>query len=126
MLGAENPQWPEVSSTIRSVRRTTMRTTLWLAACVATVFLAAASAGLAQSTSPSTSSPEAGTEGTATSPPMTQSEREAQSRLEAAGYTRVRDVKSSKEGTSAKAMKDGKEVELVIDSDGKVMKEMER
>jgi len=52
---------------------------------------------------------------------MTPSEREAQARLEAAGYTRVRDVKSSPEGISAKAMKDGKEVALVIDSNGKVM-----
>ncbi len=88
-----------------------MRTTLRLAACAATVFLAATSPGHTQSTSPSTP----------TSSPMTPSEREAQARLEAAGYTRVRDVKSSPEGISAKAMKDGKEVALVIDSNGKVM-----
>jgi hypothetical protein len=41
-------------------------------------------------------------------------------KLEAAGYTKVSDIKSTAEGTSAKATKDGKEVRLVIDSKGQV------
>jgi hypothetical protein len=40
-------------------------------------------------------------------------------KLEKAGYTQVRDVKSTAEGIAAKAMKDGKEVSLVVDSSGK-------
>jgi hypothetical protein len=42
------------------------------------------------------------------------------SALEKAGYTQVRDVKSTPEGISAKAVKDGKEVSLFIDSSGKI------
>jgi hypothetical protein len=41
-------------------------------------------------------------------------------KLEAAGYTKVSDIKSTAEGTSAKAIKDGKEVRLIIDSKGQV------
>jgi pectin methylesterase-like acyl-CoA thioesterase len=55
-----------------------------------------------------------------TSSRMTASEQEAQRRLENQGYTQVTDVKSTAEGISAKAMKDGKEVVLTIDSSGKV------
>ena len=51
---------------------------------------------------------------------LTQTEQNALSALEKAGYTQVRDVKSSAEGISAKAVKDGKEVSLVIDSSGKI------
>ena len=51
---------------------------------------------------------------------MTASEQEAQRKLESQGYTHVRDVKSTAEGISAKAMKDGKEVALTIDSSGQV------
>src|SRR5436309_15785558 len=100
-----------------------MKATLRLAACAAAVFVAAALPGVAQSTSPSTptSSPEAGAAGPGTSSPMTPSERAAQAKLEAAGYTRVKDVKSTAEGVSAKAMKDGKEMALVVDSNGRVM-----
>ena len=39
-------------------------------------------------------------------------------KLEKAGYTQVRDLKSTAEGIVAKAMKDGKEVSLVVDSSG--------
>jgi hypothetical protein len=49
---------------------------------------------------------------------MTQEELVA--KLEAAGYTKVSDIKSTAEGTSAKAIKDGKEVHLVVDSNGQV------
>ncbi|QOZ31105.1 PepSY domain-containing protein [Bradyrhizobium sp. CCBAU 53421] len=41
-------------------------------------------------------------------------------KLQAAGYANVSDVKSTAEGTTAKAMKNGKPVKLVIDSSGQV------
>jgi hypothetical protein len=41
-------------------------------------------------------------------------------RLEAAGYAQVRDIKSTAEGISVKATKDGKDVSLVVDSSGQV------
>ncbi|MVT68917.1 hypothetical protein GPL21_27900 [Bradyrhizobium pachyrhizi] len=41
-------------------------------------------------------------------------------KLQAAGYAQVTDVKSTAEGTTAKAMKNGKPVRLVIDSSGQV------
>jgi len=40
-------------------------------------------------------------------------------KLEEAGYTQVRDIKSTAEGISVRATKDGKEVSLVADSSGK-------
>ena len=50
----------------------------------------------------------------------TASEENAQTALEKAGYTQVTNVKSSPEGVVAKAMKDGKEVRVVVDSAGKI------
>lgn len=41
-------------------------------------------------------------------------------KLQAAGYTEISDVKSTAEGMTAKAMKNGKPVRLVIDSSGQV------
>jgi len=41
-------------------------------------------------------------------------------RIQAAGYSQVSDIKSTAEGTTAKAMKDGKQVQLVIDSSGQI------
>ncbi|MGY3532417.1 MULTISPECIES: PepSY domain-containing protein [Bradyrhizobium] len=41
-------------------------------------------------------------------------------KLQAAGYANVSDVKSTAEGTTAKAMRNGKPVKLVIDSSGQV------
>jgi hypothetical protein len=41
-------------------------------------------------------------------------------KLESAGYSQIRDIKSTAEGISVKAMKDGKEVSLVVDSSGQV------
>jgi tRNA G26 N,N-dimethylase Trm1 len=49
---------------------------------------------------------------------LTQEELVAQ--LKSAGYSQVRDIKSSAEGTSVKATKDGKEVSLVVDSSGQI------
>ena len=41
-------------------------------------------------------------------------------KIEAAGYTKVSDVKSTAEGITATAVKDGKQVHLVIDSSGQI------
>jgi hypothetical protein len=60
------------------------------------------------------------TGGSGTLAQLTQAEQNALSALQEAGYTQVRDVKSTAEGISAKAVKDGKEVSLVIDSGGKI------
>jgi hypothetical protein len=40
-------------------------------------------------------------------------------RLQSAGYSQIRDIKSTPEGTSVKATKGGKDVSLVVDSSGK-------
>jgi hypothetical protein len=47
-------------------------------------------------------------------------QQELVAKLEAAGYSQVRDIKSSVEGISVKATKNGKEVSLVVDSSGQV------
>ena len=52
---------------------------------------------------------------------MTPSEEEAKKRLESAGYSDVTNVKSSSEGLSAKAVKDGKKVNITIDTFGKII-----
>jgi hypothetical protein len=54
------------------------------------------------------------------SPAHALTQEELVAKLETAGYSQVRDVKSTAEGTSAKAMKNGKQVSLVIDSSGQV------
>jgi NADPH:quinone reductase-like Zn-dependent oxidoreductase len=41
-------------------------------------------------------------------------------KLQEAGYSQVSDVKSTAEGTTVKAMKNGKEVRLVVDSGGQI------
>jgi len=41
-------------------------------------------------------------------------------RIKAAGYTEVSDVKSTAEGTTAVAIKNGKPVRLVVDSSGQI------
>jgi hypothetical protein len=51
---------------------------------------------------------------------MTPTEKSAQAKLESLGYTQVSNVKSGPEGISAKAMKDGRTVTVVVDSSGKV------
>ena len=48
-------------------------------------------------------------------------EKDVQQKLESEGYTQVRDVKFGPEVITAKAMKDGKEWSLAIDSTGKIM-----
>jgi len=49
---------------------------------------------------------------------MTQQELVA--KLESAGYSQIREIKSTAEGTAVKAMKNGKEVYLVVDSSGQI------
>jgi hypothetical protein len=41
-------------------------------------------------------------------------------KLESPGYSQIRDIKSAAEGTTVKAMKNGKEVSLVVDSSGQI------
>ena len=47
-------------------------------------------------------------------------QQELVARLESAGYSQIRDIKSTAEGTAVKAMKNGKEVSLVVDSSGQI------
>ena len=82
------------------------------AAAIAAVITTVGTPVLAQTTpAPAPSTSPAG---------KTASEKNAQMALETAGYTQVTNVKSSPEGVAAKAMKDGKEVSVVVDSAGKV------
>jgi hypothetical protein len=54
------------------------------------------------------------------SPAHALTQQELVAKLEAAGYTQVSDIKSSAEGTAVKAVKNGKEVHLVVDSSGQI------
>ena len=51
---------------------------------------------------------------------MSPAESNARQALEGSGYTQVRDVKASPKGVTAKAVKDGKDVSVVVDPAGKV------
>ncbi len=48
-------------------------------------------------------------------------EQTIQQKLQEEGYTQVRDISFGAEATTAKAVKDGKEWRLVLDSNGKVI-----
>ena len=76
----------------------------------------------AQPANPSRSAapPSETTTGSGSSSTMTPSERDAQAALEREGYTQIRDIKSTSDGISAKATKDGQEVSVSVDSSGKV------
>ena len=91
-------------------------------ALAAILCLAGAPAVLAQIKSPSppaaSSSTTAGS-GT-TSAPGKMSDQDVKKKLESEGYTQVKDVTSTPEGMTAKAMKGGKAVTIVIDSSGHV------
>jgi hypothetical protein len=54
------------------------------------------------------------------SPVYALTQEELIAKIQAAGYSQVSDIKSTAEGTTAKAMKDGKEVRLVVDSSGQI------
>jgi len=51
---------------------------------------------------------------------MTPTEKDAQTKLAAAGYSEIRDIKSGPEGVTAKAVKDGRTVVVVVDSAGRI------
>ncbi|WP_194481307.1 PepSY domain-containing protein [Bradyrhizobium sp. CCBAU 53338] len=54
------------------------------------------------------------------SPAHALTQEELVAKIQAAGYSQVKDVKSTAEGTTAKAVKDGKPVTLVVDSSGQI------
>lgn len=54
------------------------------------------------------------------SPAHALTQEELVTKIQAAGYSQVKDVKSTAEGTTAKAVKDGKPVTLVVDSSGQI------
>ncbi len=54
------------------------------------------------------------------SPAHALTQQELIAKLEAAGYSQIRDIKSTAEGISVKAMKNGKAVSLVVDTSGQV------
>ena len=54
------------------------------------------------------------------SPAYALTQEELAAKIQAAGYSQVSDIKSTAEGISAKATKNGKEVRLVIDSSGQI------
>ncbi|AWL97284.1 hypothetical protein ABIA00_007425 [Bradyrhizobium ottawaense] len=47
-------------------------------------------------------------------------QEEVVAKIQAAGYTQVSDIKSTAEGMTAKAVKNGKDVRLVVDSAGQI------
>ncbi|PPQ18739.1 hypothetical protein CV770_14275 [Bradyrhizobium sp. AC87j1] len=47
-------------------------------------------------------------------------QEEVVAKIQAAGYTQVSDIKSTAEGMTAKAVKNGKDVRLVVDSTGQI------
>ena len=54
------------------------------------------------------------------SPAHALTQEELVAKLQAAGYSRVRDMKSTAEGIAVKATRDGKDVSIVVDSSGQV------
>jgi hypothetical protein len=54
------------------------------------------------------------------SPAHALTNQELVAKLESAGYSQIREIKSTAEGTVVKAMKNGKEVSLVVDSSGQI------
>lgn len=54
------------------------------------------------------------------SPAHALTQEELVAKIQAAGYSQVSDIKSTAEGTTAKALKNGKEVRLVVDSSGHI------
>lgn len=99
----------------------TMRT----AAAAAALMLGSSVLALAQS--PTTSPPAAwngsdwttGASGASTAP-MSTAEREVRRKLESEGYDSITDLRQDKDGWMATARKDGKQVLLDIDNNGKV------
>jgi len=91
----------------------------WRVAAYAVVFLLVVTLpALAQPSTTSSTRPPTD-QSTTGSSQASVGEQQLIRRLEEAGYTQVRDIKSTAEGIAAKATKDGKEVSLVADSSGK-------
>jgi Peptidase propeptide and YPEB domain len=53
-------------------------------------------------------------------PALALTQEELIAKIQAAGYSQVSDIKSTAEGISVKATKNGKEVRLVVDSSGQI------
>lgn len=56
----------------------------------------------------------------AASPAHGLTQEELIAKIQAAGYSQVQDVKSTAEGITAQAVKEGKPVKLVVDSSGQI------
>jgi hypothetical protein len=54
------------------------------------------------------------------SPAHALTQEELVPKIQAAGYSQVSDIKSTAEGTTAKAVKNGKQVRLVVESSGQI------
>jgi hypothetical protein len=54
------------------------------------------------------------------SPAHALTQQELIAKLESAGYSQIREIKSTAEGIAVKAMKNGKEVSVVVDSSGQI------
>jgi hypothetical protein len=54
------------------------------------------------------------------SPAHALTQQELIAKLESAGYSQIREIKSTAEGVAVKATKNGKEVSLVVDSSGQI------
>lgn len=73
---------------------------------------AAAGTGIAQQETPRP--------GNRSETPASPTEDNARAALEKAGYSRVRDLKASPKGVTAKATRDGRDVSVVVDPSGRV------
>ena len=54
------------------------------------------------------------------SPAHALTQQELIAKLESAGYSQIREIKSTAEGTAVKAIKNGKDVSVVVDSSGQI------
>jgi hypothetical protein len=54
------------------------------------------------------------------SPAYALTQQELIAKLGSAGYSQIREIKSTAENTAVKTMKDGKEVSIVVDSSGQI------
>jgi hypothetical protein len=72
------------------------------------------------STNPNPPSPHSTVGSETTTPPEKSNAQDIRTKLESLGYTQVKDVVSTPEGVTAKAMKGDKPMTIVIDATGKV------
>jgi hypothetical protein len=88
---------------------------------IATILLVAGAPLVVQAQTSTRANPAASPE-TSTAPGKL-NDQEIKTNLEKLGYTQVKDIQSTPEGITAKAMKGGKAMTLVMDSSGKVIQE---